>query len=73
MPVTFVLDKDSDSVAWYYDEDNPPLTNEQALVISVSRMAWSLSEVAAGLQAIAEALKAEGPQSQPPASSSLHR
>lgn len=72
MPVTFVLDKDSDSVAWYYDEDNPPLTNEQALVISVSRMAWSLSEVAAGLQAIAEALKA-GAQSQPPASSGLHR
>jgi hypothetical protein len=66
MPVSFVLDKDSDSVAWYYDEDNPPLTNEQALVISVSRIAWSLSEIAAALQAIAEAIKPEAGHAAPP-------
>jgi hypothetical protein len=57
MPVTFHLDKESDSVAWDYQEDTPALTEQQALIISASRMSWALGDIADGLQAIAEAIR----------------
>jgi hypothetical protein len=57
MPVTFHLDKESDAVAWDYQEETPPLTEQQALIISASRMSWALNDIADGLQAIAEAIR----------------
>lgn len=55
--ITFAVDKDTGGVVWFYPSDKPDLTEQQALVIGVTKLSGAMQGVADGLYAIAAAIE----------------
>ena len=54
MPMNFAVNKETGGLERYYT--NPELTEKEAEIIAVARLSNGLSEIAKGLNAIADAI-----------------
>lgn len=54
--IKFAVDLEKDNVTWFYQREIPDLTEQQALVVSTTKLVGAVNDVASGLYSISDAL-----------------
>ncbi len=54
--ITFAIDIEKGGVLWFYPAGRPDLTEQQAMVISTTKLVGAVGDMADGLASIADAL-----------------